>query len=57
MEDVWRHAAKPNFSRRRIIDTRLALTLIRSGVEEFATRNVRDFEDFGFRRVWDPTTS
>ena len=24
------------------------------GVSEFATRNVSDFRDFGFARVWDP---
>jgi len=55
MEDVWGRAAKPGFPRRRVIDARLAFTLIRSGVEQFATHNIRDFEDFGFRRVWDPT--
>jgi toxin-antitoxin system PIN domain toxin len=55
MEDVWKRVGKPGFPRRRIIDARLALTLVRAGVEEFATHNVKDFGDFGFRRVWDPT--
>ena len=54
MDDVWRHAAEPRFARRRIIDARLALTLRHAGVTEFITRNVRDFRDLGFERVWDP---
>ena len=55
MEEVWAHAAASGFPRRRIIDARLALTLLRAGVKELATRNTRDFRDFGFDRVWDPT--
>lgn len=43
--------------RRRLFDARLALTLRHRGVHEFATRNVNDFSDFGFSRVWDPLTS
>jgi toxin-antitoxin system PIN domain toxin len=57
MAEVWKHAADPGFARRRIIDTRLALTLLRAGVKEFATRNVKDFRIFGFDRVWDPTAA
>lgn len=53
-ERLWRLAASPDFARRRIIDARLALTLRHHGVTEFATSNVRDFEGFGFQRVWDP---
>jgi hypothetical protein len=30
----------------------LALWLRRQGVTEFATANVKDFEGFGFDRVW-----
>jgi toxin-antitoxin system PIN domain toxin len=55
MEEVWKRAADPFFARRRIIDARLALTLLRAGVTELATRNVKDFRDFGFQRVWDPS--
>ena len=54
MSEVWRHAAAPAFARRRIIDARLALTLRAGGVTDLATRNVKDFTDFGFDRVWDP---
>ncbi len=54
MGEVWRQAAEPAFARRRIIDAKLALTLRAAGVTEFATRNVKDFKDFGFDRVWDP---
>lgn len=54
MEDVWKLAAGRTFAIRRIIDARLALTLIRHGVGEFATTNVRDFQGLGFDRVWNP---
>lgn len=53
MRDVWRYAAAPMFAHRRIIDVRLALTFRAAGVTDFATRNVKDFADFGFDRVWD----
>lgn len=52
--ELWKRAAKPAFARRRIYDARLALSLRRQGVDEFATANVADFEEFGFRRVWSP---
>ena len=45
---------EPAFARRRIIDARLALTIRAAGVTEFATRNVRDYKDFGFDRIRDP---
>ena len=54
MGEVWRRVAAPAFARRRIIDARLALTLRAAGVTDLATRNVKDFADFGFDRVWDP---
>jgi toxin-antitoxin system PIN domain toxin len=54
MAEVWSHAAAPQFARRRIYDTRLALTLRHHGVTEFATANVKDFAGFGFTRVWNP---
>ena len=57
MEQVWAFAAQREFPRRRIIDARLALTLRSHGVTEFATANVRDFQDFGFQRVWNPVAA
>jgi len=54
MPEVWRLAAKEDFAFRRIIDARLALKLRHHGVTEFATSNVKDFDGFGFSRVWDP---
>ncbi len=54
MEDVWKLAAAPSFARRRIVDARLALTLRHHGVTELATHNHRDFQGFGFDRVWSP---
>lgn len=56
INDVWALAATPGIARRRLFDARLALTLRHHGVDEFATRNIKDFEDFGFSRVWDPIT-
>ena len=53
-EELWSLAAENRFARRRIYDARLALTLRRQGVTELATANVRDFQDFGFERVWSP---
>ncbi|HSH96180.1 MAG TPA: PIN domain-containing protein [Roseimicrobium sp.] len=55
--ELWRLAATPGFARRRIYDTRTALTLRAFGVTEFATANVKDFETFGFQRVWNPVAS
>ncbi len=53
-DELWRLAAKARFARRRIYDARLALSLRRQGVTEFATANVKDFGGFGFSRVWNP---
>lgn len=52
--DLWQHAATPGIARRRIYDTRIALCLRAFAVTEFATANVKDFEGFGFERVWSP---
>lgn len=57
MNEVWVLAATPRIARRRLFDARLALTLRHHGVDEFATRNINGFTDFGFSRVWDPITS
>lgn len=54
MNAVWRRAAALGFARRRIHDVRLAETLKHWGVDEFHTRNVRDFEDLGFRVLSNP---
>jgi uncharacterized protein len=51
---MWEHAAKPGFSRRRIYDARLGLSLVAQGVREFATVNLKDFAGLGFRRVFNP---
>ena len=52
--DLWQQAATPGIARRRIFDTRTALCLRAFGVSEFATANVKDFEGFGFQKVWNP---
>lgn len=54
MNEVWRRAAEPGSGRRRIFDARLGVSLVRQGVREFATRNVRDFRGVGFERLFDP---
>ena len=54
MAEGWRLAAQRAFAFRRIIDARLALTLRHHGVTEFAASNVKDFEGFGFMRLWNP---
>jgi len=54
MAKVWARAGEPGLARRRIFDLRLAFSLQAAGVTEFATRNIRDFSDVGFARVWDP---
>jgi toxin-antitoxin system PIN domain toxin len=54
MNRLWTLAAQPAFPYKRIYDARLALTLRHHGVTEFATRNTKDFQGFGFKRVWNP---
>ena len=54
MDRVWAAAARPGVARRHVFDARLAHTLLDNGVKELATRNTRDFEGFGFERVFDP---
>jgi uncharacterized protein len=54
MKKVWNIAGDVGFGRRKIIDARLAYTLLAAGVTEFATRNTKDFSEFGFSRVFDP---
>ena len=57
MGDVWQRAGGAGFARRKIIDTRLALTLLHHGVTELATANTRHFQEFGFSRVWNPAAA
>lgn len=54
MERVWTQAGRARFPYRRVFDARLGAVLRHHGVAEFATRNVRDFRDCGFSKVWDP---
>lgn len=54
MPNVWEAAETEQFARRRIIDLRLALTLQHHGVTDFATANLKDFQNVGFVRVWNP---
>ncbi len=54
MSEVWEVAARPDTARRRVFDARIAFTLRHHGVRELATRNTRDFSDFGFERVFNP---
>jgi uncharacterized protein len=57
MEAVWTKAAESGFAFRRIIDLRLAKTLLHHGVTHFATANEKDFRGFGFAKVWNPLLS
>ncbi len=52
MDEVWKLAGAKDFARRRIFDARLAVTLRQSGVTHFATANVKDFQGWGFQKVW-----
>ena len=56
MESVWETVNRPGFSRRRIFDIRLALTLKHHGVTALATGNIKDFQDLGLYRVWNPVS-
>jgi len=54
MGEAWALAGGKNFARRRIFDARLALTLRHNGVTHLATSNVKDFQGWGFEKVWNP---
>ena len=56
-DELWEKLRFESFARRRVFDARTALSLVRSGVREFATVNVKDFQDVGFQRVWNPLRS
>ncbi len=51
---LWKQSATRDFARRRIYDTRTALSLVAFGVTDFATLNVKDFQNLGFQKVWNP---
>ena len=51
---LWNWAAEQEAGFRQIIDARLAVTLRHHGVTKFATANVKDFQSFGFEKVWNP---
>ena len=53
-DTLWQKARRKDFAFRRLYDARSALTMTAQGVTEFATANVKDYEGFGFRRVWNP---
>ena len=55
--ELWQRAAVPSFARRRIYDTRTALSLRAFGITDFATANEKDFLEFGFEKVWNPVGS
>ena len=54
---LWQKARGKGFAFRRLYDARSALTMTAQGVTEFATVNVKDYEGFGFRKVWNPITA
>lgn len=53
-DELWALLANESFARRRAYDLRMALSLLRLGVTEFATVNLKDFAGLGFRKVWNP---
>jgi uncharacterized protein len=53
-DQLWPRLREKGLARRRAYDLRTALSLVRNGVTEFATVNVKDFEGAGFQRVWNP---
>lgn len=50
----WPRLRVKDFARRRAFDWRAGFSLIQQGVTEFATVNLKDFQGFGFTRVWNP---
>jgi uncharacterized protein len=56
-DKLWLKLAQADTPRRRAFDLRLALSLLDAGADEFATVNLKDFADSGFKRVWNPLAS
>lgn len=55
-DSFWPRLRTIDFARRRAYDWRAAHALVRQGVTEFATVNIKDFQGFGFAKVWNPLT-
>lgn len=53
-DQLWQQLRVKQFARRRAYDLRTAFSMVREGVTEFATVNVKHFQDVGFVRVWNP---
>ena len=53
-QSFWPKLREPGFARRRAYDWRIALSLVQQGVTDFATINLKDYQGFGFKRVWNP---
>jgi len=53
-DQLWPLLREKGFARRRAYDLRTARSLLASGVTEFATVNVKDFQGLGFLRAWNP---
>lgn len=53
-DTFWPRLRTRDFARRRAFDWRMALSLVQQGVTEFVTVNEKDFQGFGFERVWNP---
>jgi uncharacterized protein len=53
-DQLWPRLREKYLARRRAYDWRTAFSLLSHGVTEFATVNLKDFQDFGFARVWNP---
>ncbi len=51
---LFQHLAAKDFPYQRTHDAVLAITLRHEGVEEFYTRNTKDFIQFGFKRLINP---
>ncbi|MFV1981106.1 MAG: VapC toxin family PIN domain ribonuclease, partial [Rhodothermia bacterium] len=51
---MWQRASNPDFAYRKLYDVRTALILIENRVTDFATLNLKDFQDMGFTKVWNP---
>ena len=54
MTKIWERVSHPDESRRNIFDARLAFTLRYHGVTDFATCNIKHFNNYKFDRVWNP---
>jgi len=53
-DSLWQMARGKHFAFRRLYDARTAYSMTSQGVTELATANVKDFQGFGFSRVWNP---